>query len=161
MTTEKVKAAVSAFVAGSDSPAGKLQSVCNLLRKEIEGYDWVGYYLVDRNALEELVLGPFAGVPTEHDRIGFGEGICGQAADTLQVFVVDDVNAEANYLSCSPHVKSEYVAPVTWNGKLVGELDLDSDQLAAFGPSDIEFLNWVAGVTGETVALAAGFQFAE
>ncbi len=98
---------------------------------EMAKCDWVGFYLVDPHREERLVLGPFSGEPTEHTSIAFGEGICGQAADTLQVFVVDDVEAESNYLSCSPSVKSEFVAPVMMKGVLVGELDIDSHTKAA------------------------------
>lgn len=161
MNSELMKAAVSKILSCSDEVAVILQKICDLLREKKDGYDWVGYYLVDKDSDSELILGPYAGAATEHTRIGFGEGICGQAASTLKFFVVDDVNAESNYLSCSPDVKSEFVAPVIFRGKLVGELDLDSCRIAAFSESDIELLNWVAEATAEAVADAAGFQLAE
>ncbi|HOP26499.1 MAG TPA: GAF domain-containing protein [Candidatus Sabulitectum sp.] len=138
-------------------PAGdRLQAVCDLLREAGRGYDWAGFYLVDPAEADQLVLGPFSGEPTEHVRIGFGEGICGQAASTLKVFVVDDVTAESNYLSCSPLVRSEFVAPVIHRGVLVGELDIDSHTAAAFGADDSEFLEWVAQTVSPAVAEAAG-----
>ena len=161
MKNELMKTAISEILSCADEATVKLQKICDLLREKKNGYDWVGYYLVDKDSDAELILGPYAGAATEHTRIGFGEGICGQAASTLKVFVVDDVNAESNYLSCSPDVKSEFVAPVMWNGKLVGELDLDSSRIAAFGEHDIELLNWIAEATSEAVADTAGFQLAE
>jgi L-methionine (R)-S-oxide reductase len=139
------------------SPDCKLKQLCVLLRDSVPGYDWVGFYLVDRNREKELVLGPFAGAPTEHTRIDFGRGICGQAASTLEVFVVDDVSLSDNYLSCSPDVRSEFVAPVMFRGELVGELDLDSHRPSAFGPEHRVFLEWIAEVTAEEVARRAGF----
>jgi L-methionine (R)-S-oxide reductase len=58
----------------------KLETVCNLLRDNVSYYNWVGFYIVDKKRQKELVLGPFKGEPTEHVRIPFGRGICGQAA---------------------------------------------------------------------------------
>ncbi len=158
MNSEDLRIAVRRIMDEAVPPEAKLQAVCDLLRSEVRDYHWVGYYLVDRDSEQELVLGPFAGEPTEHTRIRFGQGICGQAASTLEVFVVDDVEAESNYLSCSPHVRSEFVAPVAYRGKLVGELDLDSHTPAAFGGEDSVFLKWVAEATAEAVAGAAAFE---
>lgn len=104
----------------------KLQDICQILADEVEVFDWVGFYLVDPDADRELILGPYVGEATDHTRIPFGTGICGQAADTEETFVVQDVSKADNYLSCSINVKSEIVAPVMKDGKFVAELDIDS-----------------------------------
>ncbi|MGC9396667.1 MAG: GAF domain-containing protein [Anaerolineae bacterium] len=122
----------------------KLDAICALLEREVAHYDWVGFYLVDPARERELVLGPFAGAPTEHTRIAFGQGICGQAADTEMTFVIQDVSQETNYLSCSPHVKSEIVVPIFKDGAVVGEIDIDSHALAPFTDADNAFLEQVA-----------------
>lgn len=155
MTSEELRTSVLRILDEQVPPVVKLQAVCDVLRSERKQYDWVGYYFVDSKKTRELVLGPYSGEPTEHTSIGFGEGICGQAASTLEVFVIDDVSAESNYLSCSPHVRSEFVAPVIWRGKLVGELDLDSHTPAAFAEEDSSLLKWIAEVTAWEVAGAA------
>ncbi|HDQ34720.1 MAG TPA: GAF domain-containing protein [Chloroflexi bacterium] len=132
-------------LAGAAPREAKLASVCEVLAAEVPHYDWVGLYLVDPTRERELVLGPFVGTPTEHVRIAFGEGICGQAADTEQTFVIQDVSQETNYLSCSVHVQSEIVVPLfDAAGGIVGELDIDSHQLAPFTPEDRAFLEAVA-----------------
>lgn len=113
-----------------------LQKICELLDSKLETYDWTGFYIADPEADRELVLGPFVGEPTDHTRIKFGEGICGQAADTLETFLVDDVSKADNYLSCSIHVKSEIVVPVLKDGEFVAELDIDSHQIAAMDETD-------------------------
>lgn len=118
----------------------KLQAICELLAREVSHYDWVGFYLVDPNSEKELVLGPFVGEPTDHTRIAFGQGICGQAADTEMTFVIQDVTKETNYLSCSPTVKSEIVVPLFKDDVVVGELDIDSHMLSPFTEADQAFL---------------------
>jgi len=121
----------------------KLSEICTLLRCKIPHYDWVGFYIVKGN---ELVLGPFDGEPTEHVKIHFGEGICGQAAERKETFIVQDVSKETNYLSCSLKVKSEIVVPIFKDGKIVGELDIDSHTLSPFKSEDKEFLENVCSI---------------
>lgn len=104
----------------------KLQEICQLLSDDVPVFDWVGFYSVDPDADRELVLGPYVGEATDHVRIPFGKGICGQAAETNETFVIQDVNEEDNYLACSIHVKAEIVVPVRKNGEFVAELDIDS-----------------------------------
>ena len=121
----------------------KLRSICKLLRENFTHFDWVGFYLACGN---ELVLGPFEGEPTEHVRIPFGKGVCGQAAQTRKTLVVQDVSKEINYLACSPKVKSEIVVPILKNGKFVGELDIDSHMLSAFTEEDRKFLEKICEI---------------
>ena len=121
-------------------PEETLGAICKLLRDEVPHYDWVGFYLTDPEKKDELVLGPYEGDPTEHTRIPFGRGICGQAAATKETFVVQDVSREDNYLSCSIHVKSEIVVPILRDGEVLGELDIDSHTVEPFTDGDKEFL---------------------
>jgi GAF domain-containing protein len=126
----------------SSTVAERLQSVCELLRQEKSGYDWVGFYFhkEDRRVLE---LGPFAGEPTDHTIIPFGKGICGQVALSNVNFVVPDVYAQDNYIACSIDVKSEIVVPLFINGKNIGQIDVDSHSTDAFGKDDERLLEFV------------------
>ncbi len=127
----------------------KLKTVCKLLKENVPYYNWVGFYLVDDKKREGLVLGPFEGEPTEHVRIAFGKGICGQAAKLRKTFLVQDVSKENNYLSCSANVKSEIVIPIFKSEVLVGELDIDSHALSPFTKEDTTFLRKI----GEMVSV--------
>jgi len=88
-------------------------------------------------------LGPYAGAPTDHSIIPFGKGICGQVAVSNQNFVVPDVKAQDNYIACSISVKSEIVIPIFVSGENVGQIDIDSNTLDPFTPSDEEILEFV------------------
>jgi len=131
--------------------SARLEAICNLLKNNLPGYDWVGFYLVDKDNDRELVLGPYAGDPTDHVRIPFGSGICGQAAETEKTFIVDDVASEGNYLSCSINVKSEIVVPIFRDGRIIGELDIDSHQPAAFDKEDDKFLTEIGRIVADLV----------
>lgn len=112
----------------------KLQSICELLNREVDVFDWTGFYLASEDEERMLELGPFVGEPTDHSRIPFGTGICGQAAETLDTFVVQDVSKADNYLACSVDVKSEIVVPILKGEKFIGELDIDSHTKNAITP---------------------------
>jgi len=141
-----VLAEIQAILASNLEREAQLMAVCRTLADHVPTYNWVGFYLVDPNHARELVLGPFVGAPTEHTRIKFGQGICGQAAEREQTFVIQDVSAETNYLSCSAHVKSEIVIPVFRDGVVVGELDIDSHTLAPFSMTDRQVLEQIAAL---------------
>lgn len=135
---------VESLLAEPAAPATLLRRICELLAREAAHYDWVGCYLSDPVSPRELFLGPFVGEPTEHTRIPFGRGICGQAAESRETFVVLDVTAEANYLSCSSKVRSEIVVPVLLRGEVVGEWDIDSHAPASFTEDDRRLLEALA-----------------
>lgn len=124
----------------------RCQELCQLLATRVPHYAWVGFYWVAPDAERTLMLGPYVGEPTEHTRIPFGKGICGQAAVTLDTFVIQDVTQETNYLSCSPSVRSEIVVPILRDGEFLGELDIDSHHLAPFTGEDRAFLERVAAL---------------
>ena len=84
-------------------------------------------------------------------RIKFGQGICGQAAEKLSTFIVQDVSKETNYLACSPFVKSEIVVPIFKDGNFVAELDIDSHKLSPFSEEDKDFLEKVCEIISEVV----------
>lgn len=121
-------------------------NLCRLLRERVPHYDWVGFYLVRPG--KKLVLGPYAGAPTEHRTIGFGRGVCGQAAEKRETIVVQDVCAESNYLACSTAVKSEIVVPVFKEGELAAVIDIDSHRPAPFTPEDSGFLEQLCAGLG-------------
>lgn len=126
------------------SKIDKLKAICSLLKNIFSHYDWVGFYAVEKLEPKELVLVTFEGESTEHERIPFGKGICGQAALIKKTIIVQNVSKEPNYLSCSPKVKSEIVIPIFRNNDVVGELDIDSHTASAFTLDDQVFLEDVA-----------------
>ena len=119
-----------------------LRHVVGVLHDRCAHYSWVGIYLVEG---DELVLGPWQGPhATEHVRIPIGQGICGAGAASGRTEVVDDVNADPRYLACFATTRSEIVVPISYEGRVVGEIDIDSDEPAAFTEADRTFLERVA-----------------
>ena len=126
-----------------------LVDVVDFLYKNIDHYSWIGIYLVDGSY---LVLGPWMGKQaTEHTRIPIGKGICGSAAASGKTENIPDVNADDRYLACFISTKSEIVVPIKKEGKILGEIDIDSDIKDAFTKADKEFLERIADMLGEHI----------
>lgn len=127
-----------------------MNSVVRLLHDKLTRYNWVGFYMIEHEKDGDmLVLGPFRGSMTPHTRIPLHQGICGAAASSGKTVVVDDVNKDARYLACSLETKSEIVVPIFVNGKVVGELDIDSHFFAAFGSEDRKLCEYAAELVGK------------
>ena len=141
--------AIKSAVAASPNANAAMKQVVQLLKDAMPHYSWVGIYLIDG---DELVLGPFLGKPSPHTRIPLGRGICGAAATEKATIIVDDVNADPRYLACSIETKSEIVVPIMNGPEVLGEIDIDSDQPAAFGQADRELLEHVAPLLAEALS---------
>ena len=110
-----------------------LEEVVESLHREHPKYHWVGIYLLMGDV---LVPGPYRGKPTIHTRIPIGEGICGLAARTKETVNVPDVRRDPRYIACSVGTRSEIVVPILHEDCVYGEIDIDSDDLAAFDEAD-------------------------
>jgi L-methionine (R)-S-oxide reductase len=147
------QAALDIVTEATDQTAA-MQQVCALLQRKLDGYDWVGFYLVERPADEgaepdTLVLGPYVGAPSEHTRIPFGRGICGQVAVSGETLLVPDVTEADNYLACSTKTQSELVVPMfAPDGTMLGQLDIDSHQTAWFTGDDLVLLEAICAAVG-------------
>lgn len=142
MPFKDLKSEISELIEKSCTTKDTLLHICILLKSNVPHYDWVGFYF--RNGKKkELLLGPYAGNPTEHTIIPFGKGICGQVAVNNQNFVVPDVQVQDNYIACSLTVKSEIVIPIFVNGENIGQIDIDSNTLNPFTKADEVFLEFV------------------
>jgi GAF domain-containing protein len=154
MTSTNVKspeviAELNTLAAKAASAEALMKSIVALLHEKLTRYNWVGFYMLELDGDPNmLVLGPFRGTMTPHARIPLNQGICGAAASSGKTIVVDDVNADSRYLACSLETKSEIVVPVFVKGKVVGELDIDSHFLAAFGQEDRKLCEYAAAVVG-------------
>ena len=136
-------------VAGLSTSLEQLQKdIVEAMLGQILHFNWTGFYMLDPGDSAMLVLGPFVGDPTPHTRIPVSQGICGAAVEAGETVVVDDVGSDPRYLSCSIETKSEIVVPIFANGRVVGEIDIDSHTPAAFKEEDRVFLEEVARIVG-------------
>ncbi len=139
------------MAATATSASELMTQMAERLHERMLKYNWVGFYMIEhgeQNTPDILALGPFVGAMTPHTRIPLNQGICGAAASSGKTVVVDDVKSDPRYLACSVETKSEIVVPVFVNGKVVGELDIDSHFPTAFGLQDRQLVEHCAALIG-------------
>jgi GAF domain-containing protein len=139
-------------LAATSSSLESLQTrIVEAMAQRLAHFSWTGFYMLDPADSGMLVLGPFVGAPTPHVRIPVTQGICGAAVAGGETVIVDDVAADPRYLSCSIDTRSEIVVPIYVHGTVVGEIDIDSHDPAAFTEADRSFLEEAARILGKYI----------
>jgi GAF domain-containing protein len=135
---------ITALMAGETDGTANLANVAAALKEQF-GWLWVGFYLVKDG---ELVVGPFQG-PVACTRIRKGRGVCGTSWAEERTLIVPDVEAFPGHIACSSLSRSEIVVPIWADGIVIGVLDADSADLAAFDEEDRRWLEQtVAAIPG-------------
>src|SRR5215471_7325571 len=126
-----------------------MQTVGSRLHEAVSRYNWVGFYLVDKNDPGMLEVGPDTGSFTPNVRIPLDRGLCGACASSGMTIIVVDVSKDPRYYAGSDLVKSEMVVPIFAVKKLVGELDVESYFLATFNTKERDFVEACAALVGK------------
>lgn len=107
-----------------------LSNVSRLIYESIPNVSWCGFYLSFDNK-DELYLGPYQG-PIACTLIPFGKGVCGTCALEKKTQLVPNVHLCKNHIACSSKTNSEIVVPIIKDNKVVGVIDLDSEEFSNF-----------------------------
>ncbi|MBA4124062.1 MAG: SpoIIE family protein phosphatase [Acidobacteria bacterium] len=77
-------------------------------------------------------------------RLKLGEGFIGYAAQTGKPLISPDVYQDSRYFHARERTRSEMVAPIISNDKVIGVFDLESDSLDAYDQDDLSVLQLLA-----------------
>lgn len=140
-----VAKAIASLTEGETDAVALMATIACEVHHSDDRFDWTGFYRV--TAPELLKIGPYQG---GHGclSIPFARGVCGAAARTEEVQLVQDVNAFPGHIACASSTQSELVLPV-WDGtgQLIAVFDLDSDQPDAFSQTDADALSKILNDT--------------
>jgi len=133
---EEVAKEIAAVLEGEKNLIARMVTVSNLLHHAFDHYFWTGFYLVDEEKRDELVVGPYQGT-LGCLRIPFSRGVCGACAAKRETVIVDDVHAFPGHVACDSRSQSEIVVPVVdGSGRLIAVFDVDSDKPSQFDEED-------------------------
>ncbi len=138
-----VKKQLQALLQDEKNQIANLSNTTAVLNQFFDRINWVGFYLLDTN--EELVLGPFQGLPA-CVRIPVGKGVCGTAALKRETLRVADVHQFPGHIACDSASQSEIVIPLIKGEQLIGVLDIDSPEKDRFDELDQQHLNELAAI---------------
>ena len=131
---DALQARIRALTEGETDEVALMATLACEIHHSDERFDWTGFYRVV--APELLKIGPYQG---GHGClvIPFSRGVCGAAARSGKAQIVSDVDVFPGHIACSGSTRSEIVLPVFGKGqRLIGVLDIDSDQPDVFAPQD-------------------------
>jgi GAF domain-containing protein len=137
---------IKGLLEGETDLIANLANVAAALKEQF-GWLWVGFYVVKsiESTREELVVGPFQG-PVACTRIKKGKGVCGSSWAEAKTIIVPDVEKFPGHIACSSLSKSEIVVPIIRNSKVVGVLDVDSEDLDQFNGIDQQYLEEIVNL---------------
>lgn len=136
----EVEDEILAVLAGEPNRTARMATVASMLADAFPDFFWTGFYVVDPDKTDELVVGPYQGT-LGCLRIAFGRGVCGAAARERATQVVDDVHAFPGHIACDSRSASEIVVPVfDASGALIAVFDVDATVRSAFDAVDAHAL---------------------
>ncbi len=144
-------ARIAALIDGETDEIALMATIACELYHAFDRFDWVGFYRVTEPGM--LRIGPYQG---GHGclSIPFSRGVCGACARDQKPIIVPDVEAFPGHIACSATTRSEILVPVFAGGRLIGVLDIDSDEPDAFRQADADALEAILAVAfvGKAVA---------
>ncbi len=141
--TTKLLQDLAAFLLAAPKTPETVKSAAEMVRAD-RGYRWVGIYKIERG--EFRIAAGTGHEPPTYPRFPVSQGLCGVVAESGETLIVADVHRDPRWLPAFWNTQSEIVVPIMseTNGRLLGIIDVESDQLDAFSEDDRDFLEHVA-----------------
>ena len=141
---ERLYAQILPLMEKTDSPVSRMATIVAVLHHKMQPFFWTGFYLLQEP--DTLLVGPYQG-PLACLVLRRGKGVCWAAVEAGKTLIVPDVHQFPGHVACDSRSQSEIVVPLTDpNGRIVGVLDVDSDQLNAFDATDALWLEKIVAL---------------
>jgi GAF domain-containing protein len=128
---------IAGLLEKSNNPLSNMATIVAVLHHKMEYFFWTGFYLLQDGRLQ---VGPYQGSLACID-LKKDTGVCWAGLNAGSPIVVEDVHAFADHIACDSRSNSEIVVPLyNAGGEIVGVLDVDSTQYAAFDNTDAQWL---------------------
>jgi phosphoserine phosphatase RsbU/P len=137
------------------SRSADLEEVLNLVMDTLSSlldYDAAGIYIIERTDKggnpyifkSKVVRGYEISFELVEPKLRMGEGFIGHVAQTGTPIISPDVTKDPRYFAARKPTRSEMVAPIISNDRVIGAFDLESDQLDAYNEDDLSVLQLLA-----------------
>ncbi len=128
-----------------------IEEVLNLVMDTLGSllpYDAAGIYLIDYGDDDgdpyvfksKVIRGYEISFGLIEPKLRMGEGLLGRVAQTGRAIISPDVSQDARYFAARKRTRSEMVAPIISNDRVIGAFDLESDHLNAYSEDDLAVL---------------------
>ena len=128
---------LSELVQKSNSTTARMATIIAVLHHKMDYFFWTGFYLIEDG---EMTVNSYQG-PVACQILDKNNGVCWAAYNQKQTVVVEDVHAFPGHIACDARSNSEIVVPFkNKKGEIIGVLDVDSSEKAAFSDVDASCL---------------------
>tara|TARA_B100001094_G_C18130935_1_gene772214 strand:- start:513 stop:977 length:465 start_codon:yes stop_codon:yes gene_type:complete len=144
---EQTFSRIKVLLSSENDWVAAMATVASELHSSFSHFHWTGFYRLVKPDL--LKIGPYQG---SHGclSIPLDRGVCGAAARERRTQLVSDVESFPDHIACSATTRSEIVVPIIGKDKkLLGVLDIDSNDDAAFNSADKLGLETICGYLGQ------------
>lgn len=119
-----------------------LRLILDSIHKVVE-FDAGGVYLINEKEgeLSAVYAEGYEQEDEEFVHLKYGQGLVGWAANHGEGLFVPDVSRDDRYVNARKETKSELVAPVKIDGRVLGVMNLESDQAEAFDQDSLDLLS--------------------
>jgi L-methionine (R)-S-oxide reductase len=105
------------WVCNTANAASLLWHLFHALPPPSSSVNWSGFYVVDKQKPDQLILAPFHG-KVACQSIQIGKGVCGTVAAKSETLLLRDVESFPGHIACDGDSKSEVVVPIVVDGKV-------------------------------------------
>ena len=128
---------LSELVLKSNSPTARMATIIAVLHHKMETFFWTGFYIIENG---EMTVNMYQG-PVACQILEKNKGVCWAAFNKKETVVVEDVHQFPGHIACDSRSNSEIVVPFkNREGEIIGVLDVDSKDKAAFDETDARWL---------------------
>lgn len=133
----RIYSQLSELVKKSNSPAARMATIIAVLHHKMDTFFWTGFYLIENG---EMTVNMYQG-PVACQILEKNKGVCWAAFNKKETVVVEDVHQFPGHIACDSRSNSEIVVPLkNQTGEIIGVLDIDSKEKAAFDETDARWL---------------------
>jgi sigma-B regulation protein RsbU (phosphoserine phosphatase) len=84
-------------------------------------------------------------------RFPMGKGVVGEVAQARRAILLNDVSQDPNYYAANPDVRSELAIPLIAKNRLIGVLDIESEEKNYFKPEHLHLLTLTASRIAQAI----------
>jgi L-methionine (R)-S-oxide reductase len=134
---ERIYTQLQELVKKSNSTTARMATIVAVLHHKMDTFFWTGYYMLQNG---EMTVNVYQG-PVACQILEKNKGVCWAAFNKKETVVVEDVHQFPGHIACDSRSNSEIVVPFkNPEGEVIGVLDVDSKEKAAFDQTDARWL---------------------
>ncbi len=132
-----------------------LKMICDTLKKVVD-YSAISIFLIneEKREVSSVFAQGYHPNADQYIQLRVGQGLVGWVAENRDPVIVADVTKDDRYFAGDPDTRSELVAPIEIDDRVIGVINLESPKVNAYDKSSLELLRAFASQAALTIERA-------